>query len=599
MPTARGCANWRPRVTSASLHEIVAAAIGVLQRAGLELDDVIVEFLRAKELLLVLDNCEHLLDAVGQLATKVVRRCARVRMLATSREGLGVEGEQVWPLRSLSVGSSVDLAELMSYEAVRLFVERARAVKPNFSLDGANAAAVGEICARLDGIPLAIELAAARVASMSPSEIARRLDERFRLLTGGRRSAVERHQTLRATVDWSYAALDERDRRVFDRLGAFVGGFDTDAAGAVAAGDAIEEWDVVDALADLVAKSLLVAEDAADRTTRYEMLETLRHYALERLDEHGDADALRRLHARHYAAFAEESGRGVNGPEELLWRPRIRAELDNLRAAVTWSLDASDDADAELGLRIVAGLAGYDSTLGIGDWALRALDRIDATTPGRRQVIQAAAAYRLAMTGDLPHARELATEALRDGELDDSPWPSYPSYALAYVEAYDNRPDLVLEIVGPAIEQLGDRLGDMALARLHSVAGPAAVWTGDQRRSLLHTEQALQHARRVGAPSALANSLFSYGLAVRSQDPTRARHALEEAITWFERGATGMVYGAALAAVAPIRAAAGEYVDALRALRDASAVRGRGRQRGARRTGLQRSVPRAGPGRSH
>ena len=388
-----------------SMLQVVAAVLGVTPRPGLGLTDAIAEFLQAKDSLLVLDNCEHLLDAVGTLATVLLQRCAGVRLLATSREGLGVDGEQVWPLRSLAVRPSAEL-----------FVERARAVKPAFVLDSGNAAPVAEICDRLDGMPLAIELAAARVVSMSPLEISRRLDERFRLLTGGRRSAVERHQTLRATVDWSYSLLDERDRVVFDRLGIFVGGFDTDAAMAVASGGDIEDWDVVDALADLVAKSLVVSEDTEAGTTRYEMLETLRHYARERLDEHADADGRRRRHAEHYATFAEEAGRLVRGPDELAWRARIRADLDNVRAAVNWSLDSGDSADRELALRIIVALAvqqGYDPTLGIGDWALRALDHLESSTPARRQLVRASAAYRLALGGDSVRARRAGDPGAR------------------------------------------------------------------------------------------------------------------------------------------------------------------------------------------
>src|SRR5207253_5491944 len=184
---------------------------------------------------------------------------------------------------------------------VRLFVERARAARPGFALDATTAAGVAEICRRLDGIPLAIELAAARVVAMNPSEIAGLLDERFRLLTGGRRTAVERHQTLRATVDWSYDQLSETEQLVFDRLGVFAGIFDADAGVAIASGDRVERFDVLDALTNLVAKSMLVAEQTPDDRTRYQMLETLRHYAREGVDEAGAGDVLRRRHARHYA----------------------------------------------------------------------------------------------------------------------------------------------------------------------------------------------------------------------------------------------------------------------------------------------------------
>ena len=227
----------------------------------------------------MLDNCEHLMDAAGLLAEGVLRECPGIHMLATSREGLAVPGEQVRPLRSLSAPTSASSSAIEDSEAVQLFVERAQSARPEFELAASNAEAITEVCRRLDGIPLAIELAAARVTSMSPAEIASLLDERFRLLTGGRRTAVERHQTLRATVDWSYSLLDEIARIVFDRLGVFAGSFDNRAAEAVVAGDGIEPWDVLDALASLVAKSMVTAEDTGVGVTRYQLLETLRQYA--------------------------------------------------------------------------------------------------------------------------------------------------------------------------------------------------------------------------------------------------------------------------------------------------------------------------------
>ncbi len=327
-----------------TMAQVVAANLRVSQGPGLSLEASISDYLRAKELLLVLDNCEQLLGPVSVFAENVLRECPRVRILATSREGLAVDGEHVWPLRSLPLpdASGVGIA---TNDAVRLFVERAEAARASFGFDPSNEGAVGEICRRLDGIPLAIELAAARVVSMSPSEIRGLLDERFRLLTGGRRSAVERHQTLRATVDWSYSLLGERERAVFDRLGVFAGSFDAQAAQAVVVGDGVEAWDVLDALTELVAKSMVVAEETAEGTTRYQMLETLGQYARERLDEHGDTDRWRRRHAEHFAAWAEDAGPGLVSRDELTWRTRENVELDNLRAAVTWALDRDDPDD--------------------------------------------------------------------------------------------------------------------------------------------------------------------------------------------------------------------------------------------------------------
>src|SRR5262249_48752833 len=237
---------------------------------------------------------------------------------------------------------------------------------------------------------------AARVVGMRPAEIATRLDERFRLLTGGRRTAVERHQTLRATVEWSYSLLEPSERRVFDRLGVFAASFDTSAAEAVVADEGLQGWDVLEALTSLVTKSMLNDEDGAEGKTRYAMLETLRAYARERLEGSGEADAWRRRHAQHYANFAEEVGPGVQGPDQLDAQAAIRAELDNLRAAVTWALDAQADIDAELAIRVIAALSNY-ATIVVGDgvttWAERAAPRADVSTPGRRFSVLAGAAW--------------------------------------------------------------------------------------------------------------------------------------------------------------------------------------------------------------
>ena len=217
--------SWIVELAAADSDEafvqVVAATLGIAARPAMSLEDSVVETLRDRSMLVVLDNCEHLLDAAGLLAERLLRDCPDVRVLATSREGLAVPGERVWPLRSLSVPRDTDPGSLAASAAIRLFVDRAAAARPDFRLDESNGAAVAELCRRLDGIPLALELAAARVVAMSPAEIAGHLDERFRLLTGGRRTAVERHQTLRATVDWSYSHLSEDERSVFGRLGVF------------------------------------------------------------------------------------------------------------------------------------------------------------------------------------------------------------------------------------------------------------------------------------------------------------------------------------------------------------------------------------------
>ncbi len=441
-----------------SMVQVIALALGVHDRPGVPVEDHIVEFLSTKQLLLVLDNCEHLLDAAARFVATVMRDAPGVRIVATSREGLAVEGEHMRALRSLPIPElDADFETVVQSDAGRLFVDRARAVDATFTVDASTGAAVGELCRRLDGVPLAIELAAARIVGMGPAEIVAHLDERFRLLTGGRRIAVERHQTLRATVDWSFSLCSPVEQRVFARLGVFAGTFAASAAEAVARGEGVEGWDVIDALASLVAKSMIVGDRAADGSTRYSMLETLRAYAREHLDETDDADRWRRRHAEHYAWFAEQAGSGLEGPDEFVWRERVRAELDNLRAAIGWAFDSTPTADAQLGLRIVAALAYaavVDMVSGVGTWTERAVPRTDETTPGRRTAILGTAAIQAIYVGDHDRARTLALDALRDGLPPDCPVP-VPAYtALASMEFNRGRPDEALRIMQGGIRDL-------------------------------------------------------------------------------------------------------------------------------------------------
>src|SRR5262249_56537960 len=255
---------------------------------GKTITDSLLSFLSNKRLLLVIDNCEHLLDSVAQLVCRMLSVAPGVRVLATSREALRIDGEQVMTVPSLRVpDEAAALDVLATTDAVRLFVDRARATRSEFLLTVDNAAAVTQLCRRLDGIPLAIELAAARVRSMTPSEIAARLDQRFRLLTGGTRTAASRHQTLRAAIDWSYDALEPGERTLLARLWVCRGGFDLPAAEAIGAGADLDVFDIDDLVGRLVDKSLVLAADHGE-STRYKMLETIREYALDRLDASGE-----------------------------------------------------------------------------------------------------------------------------------------------------------------------------------------------------------------------------------------------------------------------------------------------------------------------
>jgi predicted ATPase/class 3 adenylate cyclase/DNA-binding CsgD family transcriptional regulator len=319
----------------------VARALGLPDQPGRSTMDTLLRFVRDRQLLVVLDNCEHLLDASAALVVGLLSGAARLTVLATSREAIGVGGEVSWRVPSLSLRD----------EAIELFTDRARHARTDFTLTDDNAATVGEICARLDGVPLAIELAAARVRALSLSEIVDSLHDRFRLLTGGARTAVRRQQTLRASVDWSHALLTQPERVLFRRLAVFLGGFDFDAAQAVAGGGDLQRYQVLDQLTLLVDKSLVVTDDSGART-RYRLLETVRQYALEKLGESGDADAVRTRHRDHYTAMAAvlDAPAGSDYEQRL---EQANIEIDNLRAAFAWS---RENSDIELALALASSL---------------------------------------------------------------------------------------------------------------------------------------------------------------------------------------------------------------------------------------------------
>ena len=319
----------------------VARAFGLPDQPGRSTMDALVRFVTDRQMLVVLDNCEHLLDASAALVNALLAAAAGLTLLTTSREPVAVAGEVSWRVPSLSLAD----------EAIELFTDRARLARPDFAVSDDNAAVVAEICARLDGLPLAIELAAARVRALSLREILESLHDRFRLLTGGARTAVRRQQTLRASVDWSHALLTQPERVLFRRLASFMGGFDLDAAQAVAGSGDVQRYQVLDQLSLLVDKSLVVADDSGGRT-RYRLLETVRQYALEKLGESGEADAVRSRHRDYYTSLAAP----IDAPAGSDYEQRLdqaEMEIDNLRAAFAWS---RENADTELALTLASSL---------------------------------------------------------------------------------------------------------------------------------------------------------------------------------------------------------------------------------------------------
>jgi predicted ATPase/class 3 adenylate cyclase len=347
----------------------VAAALNVDELPGRELRDTLAEYLRRKEILLLIDNVEHMVRESAELSQYLLERCPRLKMLVTGREALFIEGETTLQIPSLSLphtngegpGQQAHLDEVRASEGVELFLMRARAVKPDFEVTSTNAAAIAEIVRRLDGIPLALELAAARLRMLTVEQIAARLNDRFRLLTGGRRTALPRQQTLQALIDWSWNLLEENERILLRRLSVFSGGWSLEAAQAVAADDQagsnqLDEFDVFDGLEGLINKSQVRVREHGGAEARYAMLESIRQYARDRLFEAGEGEALRDRHAGYFVDFALQAERTMFSSTTVNWPARIRQEMDNLRSVMTWTLEDRP----EIALQIAGALLRQD-----------------------------------------------------------------------------------------------------------------------------------------------------------------------------------------------------------------------------------------------
>jgi predicted ATPase/class 3 adenylate cyclase len=516
----------------------VAAVFGVSVRAGMSLEESLMEFLRAKRLLLVVDNAEHLLEAVAELVDLFERNCAGVVVLVTSREGLALDGERVLPVPSLGappLGAGAEAAA--AADAVRLFVERARAVDPDFELAAANTAAVIEVCRRLDGVPLAIELAAARVGAMTPAELAQGLDRRFATLAGGRRRAVQRHQTLRAAIDWSYELLTDAERRLLARLAVFAGGCTRAAAEAVCAAAPLSGGQVFEALAGLVAKSLVVAQRESAET-RYRLLETIREYGEDRLAELGETEGRRGAHAEYFCELEGRLCEQLFGPEQLTAGRRLAADADNLLAAVQHAVDTGD---ADLALRLVSNAP--PPGLQVGSYQL--LLPVDAVLglPGTNDhplyaFAVGVAASGAASGGDLERAEAGCEEALAalDRQGPDRDWRV--EYVVPNTRA-------AIALASGKWGEAAALLGQSADSLRRSEAGPrqraatsfvlagaalAHTLAGDPEAAEPLATEGLARARRLGAPSYIAMNLVALAGALAGRDPPRAHALLDESL---------------------------------------------------------------------
>jgi len=567
------------------VDDAVAAVFSVTARAGQDTRDALVEFLRAKELLLVLDNCEHLLEAAAALAEALQRSCERLEILATSREALGIEGEQLAPVPPLATpASDADLATVRESEAVRLFAERVAAVKPGFQVTAQNAAAVAAVVRRLDGIALAIELAAARVPAMAVAELARRLERSFAVLAAGPRGAVGHHQTLRATIDWSFQLLAGAEQVLLARLAVFAGGATLEAAEAVCGGDGIDRDDVFELLAGLVARSLVVAEDKGPGT-RYRLLETIRQYGEERLSEAGEAERWRARHAGYYAGLIPRVRLHEHDSQaEVFWAVRVSAEQDNLLAAWSWALGTGNVGTA---FQIMAGFApaevwtNYPLVLD-GETALELPGA--AGHPGYPLALAVAAVF-ASNRADVTGAEELsrraadasARQATPDWRVEATICAARQNIAAA-TGAFIDAARLAEQAAGLA--QAGGDLADASVDL--ATAAVAHVLAGDDPGAVPLASEALALARQTGAPALIATSLLSVGLAVAETDPAQARACLRESREL--SAALGYQSGYDISRAAAIALLTGDRLATLELGR--SAIRGLGWGGDRRRVGL-------------
>ncbi len=523
--------------------EKVASVLGLRESGDYSQIGLLSNYLHAKKALLILDNCEHLIQAVAQLSQALLNACPDLTILATSREAMDITGEYTFRVPALS---SPDLSDALpeadraqnaaTYEAVQLFLDRAKAVQPEFRLTSENIAAVTEICRRLDGIPLAIELAAARVNTLSVQQIATRLDDRFRLLTGGSRTALPRHRRLRTCIDWSYDLLSEPERILLRRLSVFSGSWSLQAAERVCAGDGIDREDILDLYVNLVNKSLVIAQVHTDET-RDHMLDTIRGYALEKLVESGEAERVRRRHLQYFVDLAIKADTQLKTVKQLACLKLLELEQDNLRAALDWATQVDE---RETGLQLAGALWWF--------WAIR---------------------------GDLSEGREFLERMLTEEvhETLTSSARAKALYGAAYLAwrqgAYDHA--AVLTAQSQALcEELKDQIG---LAWSLYNQGLIAQFRGDYDQAVGNFEQCLSQFRQSNHIWGIAMSLDSLGDVLHSQgDIDHAVKVLEESLDLFRQTGDRWGIAHALCNLGVMESSRGNFTGAIELLEESLAL---------------------------
>ena len=510
----------------------VATAMRLPDRRQGTVEDALVAAAREWHALIVLDNCEHVIETAARLADLITQRCSDVTILATSREPLGVEGERilgVGPLRVPPADADRTPEELLEAEAVRLFVERASAAREGFTLNVDNAAVVASACRRLDGIPLAIELAAARMQAMSPQSILERLDERFRLLSQGRRTALARHQTLRAAVDWSYGLLEPVEQLVFARLSVFAGGFSLEAAEAVVTGEGVGDDVVLDTLGSLVAKSIVIVDESA-LDVRYRMLETLREYGADRLEELDDPERLRIRHADWCVALAEEAGPHILGIDDGAWARRLEGEHDNLHAALSWVRDHDPSKLTRLAHALTHFWRRQRQFREAIGWMEDALTTDPGMSSRVRADIAAQAGWIAINLSQVDRGQAFLRQSLESSNQAGEEPLAYALIALALGALVSNCPADARSSAEQALQRASAEGEPYRLAECLAHAGIMISMISDDPRAMELADRSVEVARPLANEYLLALTLEAAGLARYRTDPTAAIALLDESM---------------------------------------------------------------------
>jgi predicted ATPase/DNA-binding CsgD family transcriptional regulator len=537
---------------------VFASTLGIHERPRQPIAETVVEHLRGRRLLLVVDNCEHLLEDSAGLVDRILRSCPGVTLLATSREPLRVGGETVWRLASLAVpdpSALPDLRELVQYEAVGLFLDRAQLAAPGFEINAENASAIAQLCHRLDGIPLAIELAAAQAGSMSPDQILNRLQNRFGLLTGGSRAGPARHRTLQSALDWSHDLLRDDERALFRRLSVFAGSFSLEAVEQVCSGDDLKADAIAGMLGTLVDKSLVVASVEGPAPIRFRMLETLQQYGLERLAEQGEVERLNRSHCEFFVSLAQETSPKLRGREQQAWHLRLAHDVSNLRLALQWSGGHEPDTS----LRLIIALTDFwyiDGLVEEADaWLTRALGSYSA-----RNSLRAEALARGGLVSywrdDIKSASDRWHECLDIyRELDDREGIGQGLRWLGELTEWQGDLEGARRCFDASLAIAREARDEMSVADILRQLGRLAMKEGDHEKAPTYLEESLMYYERIGDHRFINVTLGYLGLnAIDRGDFAAARSHLEEGMAIarvldFTIGlATPLMYFAALAA---------------------------------------------------